>query len=67
MACCSTRPKESMAGRTTSGDGAWQPSDVDLAALRKVEVSDGSMRRHSMDLLLAGDHVVVTLLLRRYG
>lgn len=66
MACCSTRPKEAgMAG--TSGDGAWQASDVDLAALRKVEVTDGSTRAHSMALLLADDHVVVTLLLRRYG
>jgi hypothetical protein len=54
-----------MAG--TSGDGAWQASDVDLAALRKVEVTDGSTRAHSMALLLADDHVVVTLLLRRYG
>ena len=74
MACCSARPKEAAGADTLSapaglqqrGSEEWQPSNVDLAALKSVKVSDGS-RLHSMESLLANDHVVVSLLLRRYG
>ena len=75
MACCSARRNEEPANKsysTAAADraygrhDAWQPSDVDMAALISTKVSDG-VWQHSMESLLADNKVVVTLLLRRYG
>ena len=58
MACCAARLPES--------DRPWLASDVDLAALKQLAVTDGTYTL-PMASLLPAEQLVLTLCLRRYG